>query len=76
MDKLKNEGTLFEIEDALEKARFMICSTIDAYDLEKGIPENTNDAMAFGFYRNDIYTSIRIIHDYLIFASDKINELS
>lgn len=62
----------FEVEDAIEKAMFMLNNTIDAYDLDTGMPKTKDEAFAFAYNKNGIYTSLRIIYDYLERVQDAL----
>ena len=74
-DKIdRNKEDLFiRFEDYTEKLQYMLNSTIDRYNFEKGAITDKKEAILFAYDRGNICTELEIARDY-IFEIEKIRK--
>lgn len=74
-DKIdRNKEDLFiRFQDYTTKLQYMLDSTIDRYDFEKGAITDKKEALLFAYDRGNICTELEIARDY-IFEIEKIRK--
>lgn len=67
------EDLYIRFEDYTEKLQYMLNSTIDRYNFEKGAITDRKEAILFAYDRGNICTELEIARDY-IFEIEKIRK--
>lgn len=78
MDKKKLhsvEEKMVKLEDSIRKAKYMVSSSIENYDLNEIPTKNTEDALKFAFRKEDIGNSADIAYDYIVKAYDLCEDI-
>lgn len=75
MSKQDLETKVFETEDALTKAKYMLESFMENYEMDSGAVGSIEEAISFASEKQNMAMSIAIIDDYLYKAIKNISVL-
>lgn len=69
------EDLFIRFQDCIEKLQYMLNSTIENYDFEQGAITDRDEAVMFGYNRQNICTELEIARDYIIDIEEVRKEL-
>lgn len=69
------EDLFIRFQDCIEKLQYMLNSTIENYDFEQGAITDRDEAVMFGYNRQNICTELEIARDYIVDIEEIRKEL-
>ena len=68
MSILEIESKIIDLESSIEKAKYLLESFINNYDLDSDTDMSEHDMKMFAIRRDDMYLEVSMIDDYLRLA--------
>lgn len=75
MSILEIESRIIDLEQNIEKAKYLIENFIERYDLDSIEDMSEHDMRMFAVCRDNMYIEASIIHDYIHKAQTSVNVL-